>query len=85
MRKEYSIIFYYSRFCGSCKGYKDVVEKLSKALDIEVIKKEIGDYKPLHDIEGIPCVILERNGVELYRSVGNLGFQQLYKDIKDYV
>lgn len=85
MKKEYSLIFYYSRFCGSCKGYLDVVDKLSRALDIDVTRKEIGDYKPQHNIEGIPCLILERNGVELYRSVGNLAFQQLYKDIKDYV
>ena len=82
---NYKIYYYYSPTCKACKDYLDSVEKVCKALRIELEKHSINGYKPQHKIDGVPCVILENNGVELYRSLGNLPFQHLYKDIKSFI
>lgn len=79
------LIYYYSDSCGSCKDYSDVVDRLSTALRIEAQKRDIGIEKPQHKLQGIPTLILENNGVEIYRSLGNASFQQVYKDMKDYI
>ena len=78
------IVYYYNDTCGCCKGYEEVVEQLGKTLEFEVKKINLNKEKPSHQINGIPTVILEQNGVELYRSMGNVKLGQLYKDIKDF-
>lgn len=79
------LIFYYSPNCGSCKDYFDVVDKLSKAFNLTLQKQNIDEIKPQHKLQGIPTLILENNGVEIWRSIGNVPFQHVYKDLKDYV
>lgn len=79
------LIYIYSPSCGSCKRYEGVVDKLSTAFKIDCEKQNIDVIKPSYKIEGIPCIILENNGVELYRSLGNIEFQQVYKDMKDFI
>ena len=79
------MIYYYSPSCGSCKDYMETVDKLSKAFNIDCQKENIDEVRPVHKVEGIPCIILEANGVEVYRSLGNIHFQQAYKDMKDYI
>ena len=80
-----NLIYYYSDNCGACKDYLDVADKLSKALDITLEKQNIDEIKPQYKLDGIPTIILENNGVEIWRSIGNVPFQQIYKDLKDYV
>ena len=79
------LLYFYSPSCGSCKAYEDVVDKLSTAFKIDCEKQNIDNVRPRHKIEGVPCIILENNGVEIYRSLGNVKFQQVYKDRKDFV
>ena len=80
-----NLIYYYSPSCGSCKAYEDVVDKLSTAFKITLQKENIDVIKPQYELQGIPTLILENNGVEIWRSIGNVPFQQVYKDLKDYV
>lgn len=80
-----NLIYYYSPSCGSCKAYEDVVDKLSTAFKITLQKQNIDVIKPQYELQGIPTLILENNGVEIWRSIGNVPFQQVYKDLKDYV
>ena len=80
-----NLIYYYSPSCGSCKAYEDVVDKLSKAFNLTLQKQNIEEIKPQHKLQGIPTLILENNGVEIWRSIGNVPFQHVYKDLKDYV
>lgn len=79
------LLYFYSDSCGACKDYFDVVDKLSKALRLSLQKQNIDEIKPQYKLDGIPTMILTNNGVEIWRSVGNISFQQVYKDIKDYV
>lgn len=82
---DLKLIYYYSPSCGSCKAYEETVDKLSTAFKITSQKRNIDVEKPQHKLEGIPTLILENNGVEIYRSLGNVSFQQVYKDMKDFI
>lgn len=79
------LLYFYSDSCGACKAYETVVDKLSKALRLSLQKQNIDEIRPQYKLDGIPTMILTNNGVEIWRSVGNISFQQVYKDIKDYV
>ena len=82
---DLKLLYYYSDSCGACKDYDAVVDKLSKAFKITLQKQNIDVIKPQYKLDGIPTIILENNGVEIWRSVGNLPFQQVYKDMKDFI
>lgn len=84
-KKKMKILFYYSDSCRLCKDYEETVEKLSKALNISLEEQNIDGIKPKHKLNGVPTVILENNGVEIYRSLGNVDFQHLYKEVKEYI
>lgn len=82
---DLKLLYFYSSNCGACKDYEGVADKLSKAFKISLQKQNIDEIKPQYKLDGIPTMILTNNGVEIWRSVGNLPFQQVYKDIKDFV
>lgn len=80
-----NLIYYYSDNCGSCRDYLSIVDKLSTVFNLTLQKQNIDVIKPQYKLEGIPTLVLENNGVEIWRSIGNVPFQQVYKDLKDYV
>lgn len=79
------LLFYYSPNCGSCKDYLSVADKLSTAFNLTLQKQNIEEIKPQYKLQGVPTLILENNGVEIWRSIGNVPFQQVYKDLMEYV
>lgn len=85
MNNNINLLFFYSENCGACRDYLSVADKLSKAFDLTLQKQNIDEIKPQYKLDGIPTLILENNGVEIWRSLGNQSFQQVYKDLKDYV
>ena len=82
---DLKLLYFYSPNCGACKAYEATVDKLSKALRLSLQKQNIDDIPSQYKLDGIPTMILTNNDVEIWRSVGNISFQQVYKDIKDYV
>lgn len=79
------LYYFYSPSCGSCKRYEEVVDKLATVFKLECEKQNIDVCKTGFKLDGIPTIILENNGVEIFRSVGNISFQQVYKDMKDFI
>lgn len=77
------LMYFYSNSCSSCKGYEEVVDKLATVLKIKAQKQNIDVVSPSYKLNGIPTVILEEDGVEIYRSVGNLPYDLLLKDINE--
>lgn len=75
------LIYYFSDSCGSCKDYSSVVDKLATELKIKAQKQNIDVVIPSYKLSGIPTIILEKDGVEIYRSVGNLPYDLLLKDV----
>lgn len=82
---DLKLLYFYSPNCGACKDYETVVDKLSTAFKLTLQKQNIDEIKPQYKLDGIPTIILENNGVEIWRSVGNISFQQVYKDMKDFI
>ena len=82
---DLKLLYFYSDSCASCRDYLSVVDKLSKAFNLTLEKQNIDEIKPQYKLSGIPTLILENNGVEIWRSIGNIPFQQVYKDMKDYI
>lgn len=78
------IVYYYSDSCGSCKGYEDVVDRLSTELKITLQKRNIKDGVS-HEIEGVPSIIIEEGDSVLYKSVGNLPYEHLISDVRKNV
>lgn len=82
---DLKLIYYYNDSCGACKDYLSTVDKLATAFKITLEKQNIDVIKPQIKLDGIPTLILTNNDVEIWRSLGNQPFQQVYKDLKDYV
>lgn len=82
---DLKLTIFYNDSCGACKDYLAVADKLSTAFNITLEKRNIDVIKPQVKLDGIPTLILTNNGVEVWRSLGNQPFQQVYKDLKDYV
>jgi thioredoxin 1 len=76
-----NLIIFYSDSCGACKDYLDVADKLARAFNLTLQKQNIDVVIPSYKLSGIPTIILEKDGVEIYRSVGNLPYDLLLKDV----
>lgn len=77
------LLYFYSDYCGSCKGYSDEVDKLATAINLKAEKQNIGQIKPSYDISGIPAIILtEDDGTEIWRNIGNIPVEHLINDVK---
>lgn len=82
--KYYKLIYYTSKGCKSCKGYDNVVDKVSHELRIDSTYIDIDEGVIRHSIEGVPCLIIEdEKSSVLYKNVGNLSYDMLIKDIKE--
>lgn len=82
---DLKLLYFYSDSCGACKDYLSTADRLATAFKITLQKQNIDEMKPQYRLKGIPTLILENNGVEIWRSLGNIPFQQVYKSLKDYV
>lgn len=82
--KYNKLIYYYSDNCTCCKDYKDVVDKISSELQIDTAYINIDKGITRHHLEGIPTLVIENdNATVLYKSVGNIQYDLIIKDIKD--
>jgi thiol-disulfide isomerase/thioredoxin len=80
-----NLVYFFNDSCGCCKGYEDVVDKLSTELKLSCYKQNIDEVEASYRINGIPTLILEDNGVEIFRNVGNLPYQRLIELVREYV
>lgn len=80
-----NLIYYYSNGCLSCKDYEEVVNRLSENLKINNDKVNINETQIKHKIEGVPTIILEKDGIEIYRSVGNLAYEYVLEGIMEVI
>ena len=80
-----NIIYYYNDNCSCCQDYYKFVDRLSTELKISCEKQNVGQIRPLYKLDGVPTVILEDNGKEVARSIGNLPYGLLKKEFEKYV
>ena len=65
-------LYFSAKWCGPCKAFKPVVEKLEEA-GYPVYFSDIDDDPVLaesHQIRGVPSILIEQNGQIVERLVG---------------
>ena len=65
-------LYFSAQWCGPCKAFKPVVEKLEEA-GYPVYFSDIDDDPILaesHQIRGVPSILIEQNGQIVERLVG---------------
>lgn len=81
---DMKLYYYYSDSCGSCKGYEEVVDRLSIYLKTEAEKQNIKDGVK-HIIKGVPSIVVENDAGEvIYESVGNLPYDVIIEEIGEF-
>ena len=85
-----ALVDFNADWCGACQMLKPTVEELADDLksagsDTKVISVNIDDEEEIADrfgVEGIPCLVLLKNGEEINRSVGVVPKKKLEKMLK---
>lgn len=70
---ERKLIKFYADWCGPCKIYAPVVERVASAHDLELVTVNVDEEQELmkqYGVQGIPTLILEENGEEIARHTG---------------
>lgn len=74
---------FYADWCGPCQMMKPVVEDFAKAHpEVEVVEINIDDEEELaekYGVNTIPCLVLERDGLEVAREIGVISPKKLEK------
>ena len=69
--KEKVLVDFYASWCGPCKMFSPVLEKISN--DIKVVKVDVDKYQDLareYGVMSIPCLILFEDNKEIKRNIG---------------
>jgi thioredoxin 1 len=70
------LIDFYADWCGPCQMLKPILEELENDSDFKMIKfakldtEQNPELAYRYNVQGIPCMILLKNGKELSRIVG---------------
>ena len=84
--KGYVLVDYYAQWCGPCKIFSPILERLSKEFsDIKFYKVdiEIPDLKNVVEEEKIECMptfVLYKDGTELDQEIGSYRFSGAKED-----
>lgn len=79
----YKLYYYYSEGCSCCKGYREVVNKITQKLKMDASYIDIDSGIPTHHLDGVPTIAInDSQGKTVYKNVGNLPYDLIIKEIK---
>ena len=78
------LVDFYADWCGPCRVFAPVIDKVAAENDIKVIKVNVDDHQALaqkFDVQGIPTVIYLEDGKHIAQSTGALSKARLEKKL----
>ena len=80
------LVDFWAPWCGPCRMVSPILEKISSeySTKLKFAKLNVDDSQEIaaqHDIRGIPCMVVFRNGKEIDRVIGAYPESELRKKI----
>ncbi len=84
------LVDFYADWCGPCKMMAPELEKFANEMGekLKVIKIDVDKHQALaqkYRVQGVPTLILFRNGQNLWQQAGGMGSAQLKKVVERYL
>lgn len=83
------LVDYYADWCGPCKTLAPILTEVKKELGnaVKIVKIDIDRNQVLaskHQVQGVPTLVLYKNGKQVWRQSGVLPKHELINLIKSY-
>lgn len=82
------VVDFYADFCGACKDMKPVFEEVANSMKdkckfVTVCKEKAEDVFATQNLQGVPTIIIFKDGKEQDRVVGLISKEDLSKKIEE--
>lgn len=71
---------FYARWCGTCRGVRRALQTFETTSPIPIVEVDVEVHKAfslLYDVQGVPVVILLKDGREIARRSGSTTYEEL--------
>jgi thioredoxin len=82
-----TIKYFTAKWCGPCKAFGPVIDKVSNDIGVNVTKIDVDENKALtqeYFISSVPTLIFELDGKAMDRKTGALSYHQLVSLVNNY-
>ncbi|NER17331.1 thioredoxin [Spongiivirga citrea] len=81
------LVDFYADWCGPCKSLAPILKQVKDELgdDIKIVKIDVDKNQPLaatYQVQGVPTLILYKDGKQVWRQSGVIPKHQLIQIIK---
>lgn len=88
--EKLTFVDFHATWCGPCKMLMPVIADLKKQLGdrITILKIDVDKNQQLaakYDIQGVPALILFRQGKQLWRQSGYLSLNQIQNAVNPFI
>ena len=83
------LVDFFADWCGPCKMLAPILSEVKKELGdaVKIVKIDVDKNQPIaakYQVQGVPTMLLFKNGKQLWRQSGVLQKNQLIDIIKQY-
>lgn len=83
------VVDFFAEWCMPCLMLSPVIEELAEKMkDVKFIKLDVDENKELskkYDVSSIPCLIVFKDGEEVYRMTGNQTSEDIEEKLRGFL